>query len=79
MNASDFSQAQDIFVQPYADLGAFTDSPFDLPSVLVPPEVIELDSFSTESGEDAPAKKEDWPAYPLRLFDSDVGILSFVA
>ena len=46
--------------------------PFDLPSVLVPPEVIELEVLSTESSEDAPIKKEEWPEYMLRLFDNDV-------
>jgi nuclear cap-binding protein subunit 1 len=47
--------------------------PFDLPSVLVPPEVIELEVLSPESSEDAPIKKEEWPEYMLRLFDNDVG------
>lgn len=46
--------------------------PFDLPSVLVPPEVTELEVLSTESSEDAPIKKEEWPEYMLRLFDNDV-------
>jgi hypothetical protein len=46
--------------------------PFDLPSVLVPPEVIELEVLSTESSEDAPIKREEWPEYMLRLFDNDV-------
>jgi nuclear cap-binding protein subunit 1 len=46
--------------------------PFDLPSVLVPPEVIELEVLSPESSEDAPIKKEEWPEYMLRLFDNDV-------
>jgi nuclear cap-binding protein subunit 1 len=46
--------------------------PFDLPSVLVPPEVIELEVLSPESSEDAPIKKEEWPEFMLRLFDNDV-------
>lgn len=50
----------------------FTDASFELPSVLVPPEVIELDTLSTDTGEDAQAKKEEWPDYYIRLFDSDV-------
>ena len=49
-----------------------TVAPFDLPSVLVPPEVIELEVLSTESSEDAPIKREEWPEYMLRLFDNDV-------
>ena len=48
-----------------------TVAPFDLPSVLMPPEVIELEVLSPESSEDAPIKKE-WPEYMLRLFDNDV-------
>ncbi|KAJ7727907.1 armadillo-type protein [Mycena metata] len=46
-------------------------TPFELPSVLVPPEVIELDGLSTDSGEDAQVKKEEWPEYFFRLFDND--------
>ncbi|PSS31995.1 hypothetical protein PHLCEN_2v2237 [Hermanssonia centrifuga] len=72
LNASDFAQTAESFPQPYLDLPAYTATAFDLPSVLVPPEIIELDSFSTDSGEDAPAKKEEWPDYYVRLFDSDV-------
>lgn len=52
--------------------------PFDLPSVLVPPEVIELEVMSTESSEDAPIKKEEWPEYMLRLFDNDVFVPRFI-
>lgn len=47
-------------------------APFEIPSVLVPPEVIELDGLSTDSGEDALVKKEEWPEFYLRLFDNDV-------
>ena len=50
----------------------YTEGVFELPSVLVPPEVIELDSLSTDSGEDALVKKEEWAEYYLRLFDNDV-------
>jgi len=53
-------------------MNASTVVPFDLPSVLVPPEVIELEVLSPESSEDAPIKKEEWPEYMLRLFDNDV-------
>ncbi|KII96021.1 hypothetical protein PLICRDRAFT_97224 [Plicaturopsis crispa FD-325 SS-3] len=56
----------------YADLDPTTSPPFDLPSILVPPEVIELDGLSTDSGEDAQVKKEEWPEYFLRLFDNDI-------
>ena len=74
-NSSDFVQTADSFVQPYSRFPAYTDAPFELPSVLVPPEVIELDSLSTDSGEDALVKKEEWAEYYVRLFDSDVGHL----
>lgn len=74
LNASDFSQAAESFVQPYKDLPPFIGATFDLPSILVPPEVVELDTLSTESGEDALVKKEEWPEFYVRLFDSDVSL-----
>lgn len=40
--------------------------------MLVPPEVVELDGLSTEAGEAAQVKKDEWPVYVLRLFDNDV-------
>lgn len=75
LDESDFAETASSFCQPYAsyedpDLTTFT--PYNLPSVLVPPEVIELDGLSTDSGEDAQVKKEEWPEYFLRLFDNDV-------
>ncbi|KAI0052632.1 cap binding protein 80-PB [Auriscalpium vulgare] len=72
LEASDFSDTATIYPQPYADLPSLSEAPFDLPSVLVPPEVIELDGLSTDSGEDALVKKEEWPEHLLRLFDNDV-------
>ena len=59
-------------MQPYKDIAPYTGTTFDLPSILVPPEVVELDTLSTESGEDALVKKEEWPEFYVRLFDSDV-------
>ncbi len=44
--------------------------------VLVPPEVIELEAFSTDAGEAALVTKEEWPEYLLRLFDNDVSSVS---
>ncbi|KAJ6567374.1 MIF4G like-domain-containing protein [Mycena vulgaris] len=75
LDESDFAETASSFAQPYAshsdpDLATFT--PYNLPSVLVPPEVIELDGLSTDSGEDAQVKKEEWPEYFLRLFDNDI-------
>ncbi|KAF8264305.1 MIF4G like-domain-containing protein [Lactarius quietus] len=72
LDLSDFVDVSGIFPQPYASMSTSTIVPFDLPSVLVPPEVIELEVMSTESSEDAPIKKEEWPEYMLRLFDNDV-------
>lgn len=72
LNSSDFAQIPDCFLQPYNHLPVYTEGTFELPSVLVPPEVIELDSLSTDSGEDALVKKEEWAEYYLRLFDNDV-------
>ncbi|CCM03975.1 uncharacterized protein FIBRA_06131 [Fibroporia radiculosa] len=68
----DFSQTADSFPQPYLELPEYTGSLFDLPSVLVPPEVIELDGLTTDSGEDAQIKKEEWPQYYVQLFDNDI-------
>ncbi|KAG6375040.1 MIF4G like-domain-containing protein [Boletus reticuloceps] len=56
----------------YPDLDPTVSSPFELPSILVPPEVIELDGLATDAGEDAQVKKEDWPEYFFRLFDTTV-------
>jgi nuclear cap-binding protein subunit 1 len=74
LDLSDFVDVSDIFPQPYAAMSTSIIAPFDLPSVLVPPEVIELEVMSTESSEDAPIKKEEWPEYMLRLFDNDVTV-----
>lgn len=78
LDLSDFVDVSDIFPQPYAAMSTSTIVPFDLPSVLVPPEVIELEVMSTESSEDAPIKKEEWPEYMLRLFDNDVFVPRFI-
>jgi nuclear cap-binding protein subunit 1 len=51
-------------------------SPFTLPLVLVPPEVIELEGLSSEEEEsDAQVRKEEWPEYFLRLFPDDVSFV----
>jgi nuclear cap-binding protein subunit 1 len=72
LNLSDFINVLGIFPQPSATMmSTSTVAPFDLPSVLVPPEVIELEVLSLESSEDVPIKKE-WPEYMLCLFDNDV-------
>ncbi|KAI0074461.1 hypothetical protein K474DRAFT_1765807 [Panus rudis PR-1116 ss-1] len=72
LNSSDFAQTSDSYPLPYKDLEKPTSTPFELPSVLVPPEVIELDTLSTDSGEDALVKKEEWAEFYIRIFDNDV-------
>lgn len=72
LDSSDFAESSNAFPQPYSSYAAPADSPpFDLPSVLVPPEIIELDGLSTDAGEDAQVKKEEWPEFFLRLFDTE--------
>ncbi|KAL1939685.1 hypothetical protein VTO73DRAFT_9718 [Trametes versicolor] len=72
LNGSDFAQTADSYPQPYMVSPPWTEEPFNLPGVLVPPEVIELDGLTTESGEDAQPKKEEWPQGYVRLFENDV-------
>ena len=75
LKASDFEETANCITQPYknyADLDAFTVTPYDLPLVLVPPEVIEMDSLSVESGDETQIKKEDWPEFFVRLFPDEV-------
>lgn len=76
-----FSEDIGIFPQPYADFSSAvseTVSPFDLPSVLVPPEVIEIDSIDLGGAmyEDAKTenKREEMPQYYLTLFDNEVSL-----
>ncbi|KAL5508487.1 CBC1 [Sanghuangporus vaninii] len=72
-NDRDFSESNSIFLTPYS---AKSDDPspyFDLPSVLVPPEAIELESLSGEAAENLTVpKNEEWPEYRIRLFDNTV-------
>lgn len=76
LNDSDFSETANIIPQPYSDYpepdASF--SLFNVPSVLVPPEVIEIDGIAGNSEEDIQVKKEEWPEFYLRLFENDVSI-----
>ncbi|KAF9480787.1 cap binding protein 80-PB [Pholiota conissans] len=75
LNQSDFKETENCIPQPYTlspDDAAVTSKPYYLPSVLVPPEVIELDSMSPDSGEESQVKKEAWPEFFMRLFPNDV-------
>ncbi|KAG8218274.1 MIF4G like-domain-containing protein [Butyriboletus roseoflavus] len=73
LESSEFLDAWSSVPQPYLDypdLDPTVSSPFELPSILVPPEVIELDGLATDAGEDAQVKKEEWPEYFFHLFDN---------
>jgi hypothetical protein len=72
LNSQDFANLSDIFPQPYLDGPESVLPPFDLPSVLVPPEVVDMDALGESSGEEAQVKREEWPEYHLTLFDNDV-------
>lgn len=82
LDSADFAETLTSFPLPYSDypdLEPSASPPFNLPSVLVPPEIIELDGLSTDAGEDAQVKKEEWPEYFLRLFDAGVCIWTLFA
>ena len=77
LNQSDFKETANCIPQPYltiTDSDTTISKPYDLPAVLVPPEVIELDSMSAESGEESQVKKEEWPEFFVRLFPDDVSL-----
>lgn len=77
LDSFEFVEASESFPQPYLDfpdLDPTVSAPFELPAILVPPEVIELDGLATDAGEDAQVKKEDWPQYFFHLFDNDVRV-----
>ncbi|KAJ8515083.1 hypothetical protein ONZ45_g7452 [Pleurotus djamor] len=70
---SDFaSSSSDLPQVDYPALDSAEHPHFNLPSVLVPPEVIELDGLTNDEGEDAQVKKEEWPEYYVRLFDDEI-------
>ncbi|EJD00881.1 uncharacterized protein FOMMEDRAFT_157996 [Fomitiporia mediterranea MF3/22] len=73
LDENDFSDCDSSFLKPYS---VKSDDPapyFDLPSVLVPPEAIELESL-TGVAEDSAAvvKNEEWPEYRIRTFANDM-------
>jgi hypothetical protein len=77
LDVSEFDAASDIFMRPYYDDGLEldVDKSFTLPSVLVPPEVIDLEALPSDGESELQLKQEEWPVYLLRLFDDDVGRL----
>ena len=72
LNSQDFANLSDMFPQPYLDGPDLDLPPFDLPSVLVPPEVVEMDTLGESSSEEAQVRREEWPEYHITLFDADV-------
>lgn len=73
--ASEFADPPGSFPQPYLeydDLDPAASPPFELPTILVPPEVIELDGLASDASEDVQVKKEEWPEFWFRLFDNSV-------
>ncbi|KAF6762456.1 cap binding protein 80-PB [Ephemerocybe angulata] len=76
LNESDFADTENCLPRPYAIYPPFDPSvlqPYVLPSVLVPPEAIEMDTLSPDtSGEETQVKKDEWPEFFPRLFPSEV-------
>lgn len=79
-----FSEDIGIFSQPYAEFSGTVSeesSPFDLPPVLVPPEVIEIDSMDlggTMYEDTKTNKREELPHYYLTLFDNEVNLYAHI-
>ncbi|KAI0034391.1 MIF4G like-domain-containing protein [Vararia minispora EC-137] len=72
LDVNDFEQLGSVHPQPYTDAGAPDIDKYDLPSVLVPPDAMELDGLVPDASEDTPVKKEEWPEFYLSLFADDV-------
>ena len=92
LSASNFVETAESYPQPYlTHFPPLTEfNPFDLPSVLVPPEVIELDGALSamdtdgaadvaedEVGAQSHVKKEEWPEVFIQLFDDEVRLPPF--
>jgi nuclear cap-binding protein subunit 1 len=73
----DFKSTVDTYIRPYQEYPAIENlTPFVLPSVLVPPEIIEVDGLTADTSEESPPmRKEEWPEYYMRLFDDEVSFL----
>lgn len=81
LKESNFEETANCIPQPYQSYPELDSSivvPYDLPLVLVPPEVIEMDSMSTDSGEDVQIKKEEWPEFFVRVFANDVSFFETI-
>ncbi|KAF7969405.1 hypothetical protein HWV62_27397 [Athelia sp. TMB] len=70
--ATEFAASLTSFPRPYASYAAPDPSQarFALPSVLVPPEIIELDDGEGEGV--GAVRREEWPEWWMRLFDAGV-------
>lgn len=74
LNESDFAATVDCIPQPYLHEAIdITISKYDLPSVLVPPEIIEVEGITSETGSETQIKREEWPEYYFRVFTGEVG------
>ena len=77
LNQNDFNDVIACLPQPYKsfdDIDFSVLARYDLPVVLVPPEVIELDSLSSDAGEETQARKQEWPEFFIRLFSNEVSL-----
>lgn len=75
LDRGDFEETANCLPRPYSEYPEIDTTvlpPYNLPLVLVPPEIIELDALSGDSGEEAQVKKEEWPEFFIRLFGSEV-------
>ena len=74
LNETGFTGTVDCIPQPYLREGIdIAISKYDLPSVLVPPEIIEVEGITSETGSETQIKKEEWPEYYFRVFTDEVG------
>ncbi|THH11263.1 hypothetical protein EW145_g774 [Phellinidium pouzarii] len=73
LDESGFSESASSFIHPYDPKTEGFPPYFDLPSVLVPPEAMELETLTDGTDDNVPVlRNEEWPEYRLRLFDNNV-------
>lgn len=78
LSSSGFSEDLLVFPQPlshFQNTNSTPFSPFILPAILVPPEVIEIDSLEIGGSmfeENKSIKKEELPRFFMSLFDNEV-------
>ena len=78
LDTSDFETISTYYLQPYSrqpELDFSEVPPFELPMVLVPPEIIDMDHLPQEEISGAQTeteKKEEWPEFYIKMFDGAV-------